>query len=351
MQINDDFELLFTSSCQIIGDALIRKKTIKMFDKSVDLEGAAPSVLYHTVLKYLMLLKENYPIDSFLLDYFIAHIKSAILFAKVSELNDHRILSLITSKLLELIVNDLAEGDSIIFPHGYSGTPGHATIMEIKKLPDSKVLLNYFNTGEGLEYHAQAFNPLNPLEKKFSHKFSLLIPAEELNFQFWTLFNSFFKRNKSLNEKYNWSMKDVYTMLLGRLPSECIVKNFDDDENDIFITGQISGTCAYKSLLTWMRSKFPCDEDYQVFKLALKAEAFKAVDISSIQMQRKGLHLLIDLAEEIERDSQYLRLTKYHEIAYKIGCLINGRKRVLSDLLSVNRINPPNEFSTIKSFQ
>ena len=359
MTDSSDMEL-FRCSSQIIGDALIERKSIRIFNHSVDLEGATVENLYIIVFDILTTLEQDDGnLDPMIIKSFIMQIRSSLFFTAFSNVasrrNSNIIFSLI-AQFYQYIMLALPENKNLIIPHGYAGNPGHATVCEIEKLTDSRILLNYFNTGSGIEYHALIENPKNVLEVKRSHKMSFIIPEKELNLQFW---NYFSRLNTMIKDDKNpWKISDIYEGLFGTIPAEYLVKEFS--KKDIFITGQHAGTCVFKSLMTWMRTKFPADIDYQYFKLSLKSKALWNVvsKVPRVLEERAGVQFMIQLAEEIERDAQnvynssegaLLLSAHYRNASLDIGKDINKLKiDTLLEELVIMRKNSMNHHKTLR---
>ena len=242
--------------------------------------------------------------------------------------------------------------ESVVIPHGYLGSPDHAPMAEFVQISSSEVQLNYYNTGDGIQYHPVVEDPaVKNMNKKDSHKISFVIPLEELTLQF---FLSFMKPKITLPiEGFGWTSKSIYEDIFGLFPLEYVVKKTGN--NDVFISSQISGSCVAQSFLTVIRSKFSSQDDYLAFELALKANTFERVQsmkLLNIWNERKALEVFITMAEEVERIAENVILIPAHQ---KIGMLygkrINELKRKMFDHLNKNRYNPSAEFSTLRISQ
>lgn len=372
---------LFKCACQIIGDSLISHKSIYLYSSEYKLEGLSLGFLYSRILEFLKDFTNdldgiNEPeifdsnidtdatdnaneanfscvshgpcIDSNTLADLIVDVRSLIFFSTLQssafEL-ENEIFSLIVSQFYHKIVSSLTVSNYVIIPHGYCSKiySGHATLCKMTKKSDNEILMDYFNTGEGIKYHAVIQDPENPLKVKWSHKLSFLIPEEELNFQFWNVFMS-----TVVNSIERWSISDVYEGALGIFPVEYMITQFDSE--DIFISGQNSGSCVFSSLFTWMRTKFERNVDFERFGLSLKMRAFDSVEQAEnlrLYKERKGLELLLHLAEEIEREAEKLVDSEFRDFALSIGTSINSTKKYISYHLSANRNNFDN-ISTMK---
>ena len=343
---------LFKFTCMVVGDALILDKEIYAFGQSFSLEGAHSDEI---IIFLKTLLRELNSSDGYIerstLTSILNHFESMYflsILVKCLYLKNDDLLRLISAKFIWSLVKELNPHQSLIIPHGVSGSGAHATVAEfIKSSDNSSIFFNYYNTGGGIDYHPIHVNPLNSLEVKRSHKLSFEIPVNEFNEQFWNMFLLYLGQRKFPED---WNMDHVYRTFLGMIPPEYHVKNFT--EKDIFIKGQLAGTCAIKSILTWMRTKFSSDDEYQYFKLALKSKAFLNATKSTslhVKNQRRGLEMFIHLAEEVERAAEIVtRIYKFSHIAMEIGKKVNAEKRELFEHFSSNRNNPSASFSTLR---
>ena len=195
-----------------------------------------------------------------------------------SDPNDDRpknrqVLADLADKLMER-TQKLAEGESLLIPGGWAGTPGHAVYYEITKGPKKfndalKLVDSYsfkvFNLGEGINYHPSLeldghlkYLPYLEYQKIHEEQFNrtFFLPLLEIA--------SFVKIVSSdpVTDSTNYSARDLYELTLPRLKGEIVDQSGDTDK---YTLPHISGICAMASLLATLRKELS-PKDYARFE-------------------------------------------------------------------------------------
>ena len=272
-----------------LADAFIKERYLPMFGNSFSLDGGLPSSIFSRA-KYIInkLNMKNAALKYKLMDLITGgYVIDSIIRSLENEYS--------ASAFMECFVSKMATNDEIMVPHGFIG---HSTVAHFKKI-DGFIILHYFNTGGGINYHARKLD--NHGRVKYSHKMSFKIPDGELNRSFWSNWISI-----NYSDIDGSSIK-LYENVLASLPPNWHIESFD--ASDVFIAGQIGGSCSFKSLSTWMRFIIGSETEYQIFKFHFLTTAYQEFSNhhrDEFLKERHALSLLTLFGNTIERIAEYL---------------------------------------------
>ena len=168
--------------------------------------------------------------------------------------------------LLRVSIETLPLRNKVLLPYGFSNHDGigHSMLCEFESLPDDKLRIYIFNTGDGISNHISAAigGRIRYLPYQIFDKVPRNTVMESAFFSLFTLLSTPSKRES----KYNIGGSFIYQDLL--LPFErYLIKDLDTVRKTTgktkldFMTDQKSGTCSY--MIFRMRARFQFGEDFR----------------------------------------------------------------------------------------
>lgn len=148
-------------------------------------------------------------------------------------------------------IKNLPEGNSLLIPIGWTRkSSAHAMRLDIQRT-SAGYDLTLINTGSGISrYHATKISPTKTYSSPFVHfknvPIKLLLPSGG---SAWI--------DSLLSLKDHPQPDDFQPSAIYEGPFYKFWKHYVPEDSPYFITPQRSGTCAWKSLLAYMRSKMP----------------------------------------------------------------------------------------------
>jgi len=165
-------------------------------------------------------------------------------------------------------INDLRNDDSLLLPGGWVNTgKGHALIYEFEKT-STNYLFHIYNAGDGLEYHPKVTQLEN---RTFCYKKTFELPLQFdsklfIGFIEQLLANQNPGHKKRVAEKI--SATDLYnfiaTSVINLHGAERLPTITNDNVKRLTTAGQLSGTCAQRSIHQLLKHQFKNHGDYQV---------------------------------------------------------------------------------------
>ncbi|MCX7117001.1 MAG: DUF3638 domain-containing protein [Legionellales bacterium] len=210
----------------------------------------------------------------------------------------------------------LKKGEAVLVPGGWMDDKGgHAMIYQITKDAEGNTLFRIHNAGEGIQYHAKrdekdklTYNPVLtykiPKEKMDPRNFRLIMKkAMEAR-----ILNA--PKRQPMSAKFLY--EGVFPLLEGHLGAEVCIDPHETYR--AFTAGQMSGTCAERSLHQMMKSSFAEKDDYRRFIYHFKARSLE--DYWHVLHQEDGLQqskLRAPVEKAIRHQLRLLNLKKTKE--------------------------------------
>lgn len=149
----------------------------------------------------------------------------------------------------------IVEGESILFPGGWSGFPGHAMVYQFDKDKEGNIRFLVYNSGDGLQYHMEDESSRDR-NRRLSVK-AYTIPKEVTEEEIQAFLVELTKPtveshlpNREIRKIRVYNAKRLYTEVIPKIHCLGGYETYPKDIGlgDIVTIGQRSGTCAEKSL-------------------------------------------------------------------------------------------------------
>lgn len=260
---------------QIHNDAFLRG--------SVGLEGNYFKVTVDYLNQYIATLKEGIVSDS-IKNLQFACDKMVEYDISISLPNSDNVASRIIKDLEKVKSN--SERPYLLLPGGFSSSvvPGHAMVYEFKYAPSGDLLFCIHNSGSGLRYHKKTSSKEKEL---YNPVLTYTIPKQAASDPTFVEFIEFLLEPIQVNAELTSEKRNVdylYTEVFPKLHfwGGKITNEYDSAQVKQFTAGQISGTCAQRSLHQMLKSNFDSIDEYRKFIYGFKAysldDYFKSIE-------------------------------------------------------------------------
>lgn len=176
------------------------------------------------------------------------------------------------SEITKHISSSLNSKKPLLMTGGWTGIPhGHTIIYELVPGPNEKATLRLYNLGAGiLGTIAQGAKEKTPPMVEWQG-----IPyANLINPRFVDILYEL-ERNVVIpysSESTSYGSEDIYSSLKETLQPETEKIIFNKEAEAILMTPQRAGTCSWKSLMAFLRTKMP-EKSYKIFKCDIKLKS------------------------------------------------------------------------------
>lgn len=302
-----------------ITDKILFNLAGDFFGKGTNLDGSS----HYTALNYRANLLERqiaieraYPQQESRVDAFqtpslnldeashlLKKIKQAIeVIEKVTDPSEDVIENL--QIFLSSTLSTLSEGETLLFPGGWSGNPsGHAIYYEFLKQPNGLYTWRLYNTGDGADHHSLVIEKYSQkvlFGEKVNIPLSNLLQRPVLEV-FRELFN--FPPN---NEK--WNATDVFSTLSEGIGGELSPHLYTQE--DLYAM-QEAGTCSFMSFHAFLNHQLNNPIVYQRFQFQTRLKAvsdYSKEHIDRLSTEESPRLLLANIVNKLARAG-----TKLHE--------------------------------------
>jgi hypothetical protein len=197
------------------------------------------------------------------------------------------------------IEESLKTGKPFLIPGGWVGLPsGHAMYYEFIPEEDGTITLRIFNTGDGLGEHQNIQTGVK--DKVIRAEWRGIHPDRVKDPNFSKIIEEFNTRAiqpADDTKKTNYSFRDIYFGLKTFLG---VTKDHTTDETPVLeaqaINPQLAGTCTFRSLLSFLKTKMALDE-YRKFCCDIRIQGLVANHLQRLQPQNPQKEKISSQAE------------------------------------------------------
>lgn len=181
-------------------------------------------------------------------------------------LSEIRVLSDFINATRNKMKGFLENKESILFPFGWKGKPGHAMFLEVRYESPTHCTVRVFNLGSGGKYHMTSDHKMMPFLDWKGVEITRFISSPFLQ--------AIFELNPSLSkEDREYSKEDIYISCKRLLAPQEEKKQFSENEFPFekWMSPQKSGICCWKSLAAFL-STYLSKSEYKAFMAEIKID-------------------------------------------------------------------------------
>ncbi|WP_367608252.1 DUF3638 domain-containing protein [Legionella sp. W05-934-2] len=191
--------------------------------------------------------------------------------------HDEKATQALAKQWFQLIQQTSAEKkDYLLLPGGWKAKPsGHGIIYQFHREDNGDIIFTINNSGAGIEYHAKRSEADKEL---YSATLKYRIPKENAANEkdFIPILQELIEANSIVHEKNTIDASFLYERVFGKLDFlDATILEPTPEEFKFYTGGQLSGTCAQRSIHQMLKARFSSVDDYRQFIFRFKAYALE----------------------------------------------------------------------------